>query len=160
MTLSLPACPQSLKAIQHFLKIASEHETRDPVVCYWARLTALQSGMKLDKSSKEALAVLLPLMDWLETEKGNQNDNEAVSNEVVASAHIENYAMKLFLAADKLDRAANFGKNVVKIFYSAGILFDILETFGELPPEASHYRKYSKMKAAYIHNCLKNGKHL
>jgi len=157
MTLSLPACPQSLKAIQHFLKIASEHETRDPVVCYWARLTALQSGMKLDKSSKEALAVLLPLMDWLETEKGNQNDNEAVSNEVVASAHIENYAMKLFLAADKLDRAANFGKNVVKMFYSAGILFDILETFGELPPEASHYRKYSKMKAAYIHNCLKNG---
>lgn len=60
--------------------------------------------------------------------------------QVVASAHIENYAMKLFLAADKLDRAANFGKNVVKMFYSAGVLFDILETFGELPPEASHYR--------------------
>ena len=82
MTLSLPPCPQSLKAIQHFLKIASEHETRDPVVSYWARLTALQSGMKLDKSSKEALAVLLPLMDWLEQEKGNHPDNEAVSNEV------------------------------------------------------------------------------
>ena len=65
--------------------------------------------------------------------------------------------MKLFLAADKQDRAANFGKNVVKMFYSAGVLFDVLETFGELPPEAAHYRKYSKMKAAYIHNCLKNG---
>ena len=65
--------------------------------------------------------------------------------------------MKLFLAADKLDRAANFGKNVVKMFYTAGVIFDILETFGDLPPEAAHYRKYSKMKAAYIHNCLKNG---
>ena len=65
--------------------------------------------------------------------------------------------MKLFLAADKQDRAANFGKNVVKMFYTAGVIFDILETFGELPPEAAHYRKYSKMKAAYIHNCLKNG---
>ena len=78
--------------------------------------------------------------------------------QVAASAYIENYAMKLFLAADKLDRAANFGKNVVKMFYSAGVLFDILEScFGELPPEAAHYRKYSKMKAAYIHNCLKSG---
>ena len=66
--------------------------------------------------------------------------------------------MKLFLTADKADRAANFGKNVVKCFYSAGVLFDVLETcFGELPPEAAHYRKYSKMKAAYIHNCLKAG---
>ena len=66
--------------------------------------------------------------------------------------------MKLFLAADKSDRSANFGKNVVKMFYSAGVLFDVLEScFGELPPEAAHYRKYSKMKAAYIHNCLKNG---
>merc|ERR1719237_338301 len=66
--------------------------------------------------------------------------------------------MKLFLAADKLDRAANFGKNVVKMFYSSGVLFDILEScFGELPPEEAHYRKYAKMKAAYIHNCLKNG---
>lgn len=157
MALTLPACPPSLKTIQHFLKIATEHETRDPVVCYWARLTALQTGLALDKSSKEALGVLLPLMDWLEKQKGEHKDNEAISNEVVASAHIENYAMKLFLAADKQDRAANFGKNVVKMFYTAGVIFDILETFGELPPEAAHYRKYSKMKAAYIHNCLKNG---
>lgn len=156
--LSLPPCPPSLKSVAHFLKLASEHDVRDPVVSYWARLTALQTGMTLDKSSKEALAVLLPLMDWLEAEKGRHADNDAVANEVAASAYIENYAMKLFLAADKLDRAANFGKNVVKMFYSAGVLFDILEScFGELPPEAAHYRKYSKMKAAYIHNCLKSG---
>ena len=65
--------------------------------------------------------------------------------------------MRLFVTADKQDRAANFGKNVVKCFYSAGVLFDVMETFGELAPESAHYRKYAKMKAAYIHNCLKNG---
>ena len=32
-----------------------------------------------------------------------------------------------------------------------------MQTFGELTPENAHYRKYAKMKAAYIHNCLKNG---
>ena len=82
MSLSLPACPPSLKSIQHFLKIAAEHDTRDPVVAYWARLTALQSGLAIDKSSKEALAVLLPLMDWLEKEKGNNKENDAIANEV------------------------------------------------------------------------------
>merc|ERR1719233_226554 len=99
-------------------------------------------------------------MEWLETQKKmhKENDeNSAVVNEVVASAHIENYAMKLFLYADKCDRAANFGKNVVKSFYSAGVLFDVMQSFGELTPEVAHFRKYAKMKAAYIHNCLKNG---
>jgi len=157
MVLSLPNCPPSLKPIQHFLKIAAEHDSRDPVISYWARVTALQTGLTLDKSSKEALAVLLPLMDWLEKEKAENVENEAIAHEVVASAHVENYAMKLFLAADQQDRAANFGKNVVKCFYSAGVLFDVMLTFGPLTPENAHYRKYAKMKAAYIHNCLKNG---
>jgi len=31
------------------------------------------------------------------------------------------------------------------------------QCFGEVTPEVAHYRKYAKMKAAYIHNCLKNG---
>ena len=83
--------------------------------------------------------------------------NEAVSSEIVASAYIENYAMKLFEWADKEDRASKFGKNVVKAFYTAGNLFDIMQVFGEITPEVAHARKYSKWKAAYIHNCLKNG---
>jgi vacuolar protein sorting-associated protein VTA1 len=84
--------------------------------------------------------------------------NEAVSSDIVASAHLENYAMKLFSWADKEDRAGKFGKNVVKAFYTAGVLFDVMQvSFGELTPENTHARKYSKWKAAYIHNCLKNG---
>ena len=155
--LPLPPVPASLKPIAHLLKLAQEHETRDPVVTYWARLAALQSGMKMDKASKEALALLLPLMDWLEKEKKVLKENEAVSNEVVASAHVENYAMKLFAWADKQDRAAVFNKNVVKIFYTSGQLFEVMSVFGELSPENAHAKKYAKWKAAYINNCLKNG---
>jgi len=157
--LTLPAVPPTLKSIGHYLKTANEHENRDPVITYWCRLSALQNGLKLDKKSKEALALLLPLMDWLEKEKKVMSNEEAVTNEVVASAHVENYAVKLFLWADKEDRASHFNKNVVKSFYSAGILFDVLTicTQSELTPENAHMRKYSKWKAAYIHNCLKNG---
>ena len=123
---TLPPLPASLKTIGHYLKTASEHESRDPVVSYWSRLCALQTAMRLDKSSKEAKAVLLPLMDWLEREKKVLGANEAVTNDVVASAHLENYALKLFSWADKEDRAGRFNKNVVKAFYTAGMLFDVL----------------------------------
>ena len=46
---------------------------------YWCRLAALQSGLSIDKKSKEALALLLPLMDWLEKEKKVLKDQEGIS---------------------------------------------------------------------------------
>lgn len=39
----IPACPPTLKAIQHYLKIAQEHASRDPVVSYWSRYLPLAS---------------------------------------------------------------------------------------------------------------------
>lgn len=35
---------------------------------------------------------------------------DAIQNEIVGQAHLENYALKLFLYADNEDRAARFGK--------------------------------------------------
>jgi len=63
----------------------------------------------------------------------------------------------LFLFADNQDRRGVFDKNVVKAFYTAGHLFDVLTLFGELDEKIAENRKYAKFKAAYIHNCLKNG---
>ena len=153
----LPEVPPTLRSIQQYLKIASTHDQRDPVVSYWCRLYALQTGLKLSKKTPEETNFLLKLMDWLETTKKELRDNEAITNEVAAQAHLDNWALKLFLYADKNDRAANFGKNVVQSFFTAGLLYDILTIFGELSEEASQNRKYAKWKAAYIHNCLKNG---
>ncbi|KAH8395275.1 hypothetical protein KR222_005217 [Zaprionus bogoriensis] len=155
--MELPPCPPTLKSIQHFLKLAQEHDSRDVVIAYWARLYALQVGLKASTQSAEETKLLLAIMDWLEQMKKQHADNEALTNDIAAQAHIENYALKLFLYADKQDREENFGKNVVKAYYSSGVLYDILLTFGELSEEALHNRKYAKYKAAYIHNCLKNG---
>ncbi|KAK3923055.1 Vacuolar protein sorting-associated protein VTA1-like protein [Frankliniella fusca] len=153
----IPTCPPTLKAIQHYLKIAQEHASRDPVVAYWSQLHALQTALSIDKNSPESKIFLVKMMDRLEAMKKELKENEAITNEVAAQAHIENYALKLFVWADSQDRASNFGKNVVKAFYTSGMLFDVLTTFGELSEEIQQNRKYAKWKAAYIHNCLKNG---
>lgn len=74
------------------------------------RLYALQAALTLDKSSKDAKSFLVSLMDWLEKQKNNLKDNDMITNEAAAQAHIENYAIKLFNFADGMDRQANYNK--------------------------------------------------
>uniref|UniRef100_A0A1L8DWR8 Putative vacuolar protein n=1 Tax=Nyssomyia neivai TaxID=330878 RepID=A0A1L8DWR8_9DIPT len=150
-------CPPSLKSIAHYLKTAVEHDSRDVIVAYWARLYALQMGLKLSSHLPEETKLFIELMDWLEKVKKEQSENESITHDTAGQAYLENYALKLFLYADKQDREGNFGKNVVKAFYTSGIIYDILLTFGELTDEVQQNRKYAKWKAAYIHTCLKNG---
>ncbi|XP_028414407.1 vacuolar protein sorting-associated protein VTA1 homolog [Dendronephthya gigantea] len=147
--------PANLKVIQPFLKLAKEYETRDPIVAYWSRYHAVQVGIK--NKTKENVSFLMNLMDLLEKTKQSQSHEEAITNDVVAQAHLENKGVQLFLWADSEDRASRFNKNVVKSFYSASLIFDILTVFGELNDEIAAQRKYSKWKAAYINNCLKKG---
>ncbi|KAM9339065.1 vacuolar protein sorting-associated protein VTA1 homolog isoform 2-T2 [Symphorus nematophorus] len=151
------ALPPQLKSIQHHLRTAQEHDKRDPVVAYYCRLYAMQTGMKLDSKSPECRKFLVKLMDQLESMKKELADNESISQEVVGNAHIENYALKMFLYADNEDRAGRFHKNMIKSFYSASLLLDVLTVFGELSEENIQHRKYARWKATYIHNCLKNG---
>ncbi|XP_007564876.1 vacuolar protein sorting-associated protein VTA1 homolog [Poecilia formosa] len=61
------ALPAQLRSIQHHLRTAQEHEKRDPVVTYYCRLYAMQTGMKLDSKTPECRKFLMKLMDQLET---------------------------------------------------------------------------------------------
>ncbi|XP_072906541.1 vacuolar protein sorting-associated protein VTA1 homolog [Hemitrygon akajei] len=154
---ALPPLPQQFKQIQHHLRTAQEHDKRDPVVAYFCRLYAMQTGMKIDSKTPECRKFLVKLMDQLEIMKKQLGDNESITQDVVGNAHIENYAYKMFLYADTEDRAERFHKNMIKSFYTASLLYDVLTVFGELTEENIQHRKYAKWKAAYIHNCLKNG---
>ncbi|KAI9561577.1 hypothetical protein GHT06_012536 [Daphnia sinensis] len=153
---TLPPLPSNLKSIQHYLKIAMDYETRDPSISYWCRLHALQTGLSI-KKEKEDLSFLLALMDWLEKTKQSMKSNETVSDEIVAQAHLENVAVKLFNWADTEDRHKHYNKNVVKAFYSAGMLFDVCSVFGELNEDVAQQKKYAKWRAAHLHNCLNSG---
>lgn len=85
-------------------------DARDVVVAYWARLYALQTGLKLSSKQPEETALFLALMGWLESTKKQNHENESITNEVVAQAYLENYALRLFSHADQQDRASNFNK--------------------------------------------------
>ncbi|CAB1440495.1 unnamed protein product [Pleuronectes platessa] len=151
------ALPAQLRPIQHHLRTAQEHEARDPVVAYYCRLYAMQSGMKLDSKTPECRKFLIKLMDQLESMKKEMSDHDSITQEVVGNAHIENYALKMFIYADNEDRGGRFHKNMIKSFYTSSLLLDVLCVFGELSEENIQHRKYARWKATYIHNCLKSG---
>ena len=48
---------------------------------------------------------------YLQTKK-ELSQEEAITNEIVGQAHVEDKAMQLFLWADTEDRAARFNKSV------------------------------------------------
>ncbi|EDV20565.1 uncharacterized protein TRIADDRAFT_31759 [Trichoplax adhaerens] len=150
-------CPAELKTLLPLYKISLEFSKRDPVICYYAQLYVVQNGLKQSTKNIEVKKFLMTLMDGMEGVRNNLVGNEAITNEVAGQAHVENIAMKLFLHADTEDRASRFNKNVIKAFYTASLIFEMLTLFGELTDEVQRNKKYAKWKAAYIAKCLKSG---
>ncbi|VDP88273.1 unnamed protein product [Echinostoma caproni] len=155
--MALPDPPDSMKSITMFLKCATEHDTRDPVVAYYCRLCAFQKGFGIDASSQAAKSFLNKLMSHLEASKKQLATNECITSETLGLAHVESYALKLFNFACQRDLNADFGRATVKSFYTAGVLLDVATTLGNPNDELEKARKYAKWKAVYIIQCQKNG---
>ena len=129
--------------------------------------------MKSSKE-KEGKTFLMNKMTVLEGLKSQIGKRDEIVEETVGQAHCETVAIKLFSWADDQDRCipyfrcvamllrlvlrnCNFGKAVIKAFYTASNLFETLRQFGELSLEVEEKMKYSKVKAVYLSACLKTG---
>ncbi|CAH0556619.1 unnamed protein product [Brassicogethes aeneus] len=157
--MGFPPVPVEIKPVAHLLKLADEHESRNIVVAYWARMAACRLALKIlppGKKPPQVSELLTALLDWLEQTKRANSENEGITQEPAAAAIIEEYALQLFDHGDQQDRAEIYNKNTVKTFYTCGMLMDCLEQFG-LSEDITEKRRYAKWKAAYIHNCLKTG---
>lgn len=80
-------------------------------------LYACQQGMKIDRSSPDCKQYLGLLLGGLEKIKQENKGNEAITNELVAQAHIEQKALALFTWADAQDRAGHFDKSDLRLCY-------------------------------------------
>ncbi|XP_037933216.1 vacuolar protein sorting-associated protein VTA1 homolog [Teleopsis dalmanni] len=148
----------SLKDLLPFLQISRDHDASDYVIAYWSRLYATEVMLNNTTKSPEAMQLLMILMYEMEEIKNAHGTKETIAVRTAAKAYMENHVLNLFANADKQDREGKFNTNIVKTFTNCGVLYDVLQTFGDLTDEMVHNRKYSKWKAAHIDNCLKNGK--
>ncbi|KAI8929796.1 Vta1 like-domain-containing protein [Entophlyctis helioformis] len=155
---SLPEPPEDLKFIGTYLQRAKELQTREPIVAYYCNYYAAKQAIEKGSTSKDSQMFLLSLLDALEQDKKNLAGNEAIANDVVGYAHIENFALKVFINADNEDRNGMASKKTAKTFLAASIFLELLKTFGELDPEIQQKIKYAKFKAADIIKALKEGR--
>ncbi|XP_075238893.1 vacuolar protein sorting-associated protein VTA1 homolog isoform X2 [Convolutriloba macropyga] len=152
--------PPPLKGMIPYLNAAVQFEKKDIVISYYCRVYAANIGIKSKtQGDPKANSVLLSLMSHLEAfKKANSAQHEGLSNEVIAESKVEAQAVSLFSAADKLDRSGTANQNVVKMFFTAAKLFEVLTYFKE---DVSDYvrsmYKYAAWKATYIRSCLAKG---
>ncbi|KAI8984716.1 Vta1 like-domain-containing protein [Mycotypha africana] len=149
--------PTDLKYITPYIQRGQELLSRDPILSYYARYYAAKLAIARGPRTKETNAYLSDLLDALETQKQDIGDNEAITNDIVAYAYVENFALKIFLNADNEDRAGKANKKTAKTFLAASIFLELLKTFGDLDPEVEAKIKYSKWKAADIMKALREG---
>ncbi|OUC46647.1 hypothetical protein D917_07563 [Trichinella nativa] len=149
--------PEKYKSLAPYLKIAEDMSERDVNVEYWSLYYFSQSALHIDKTSPECVSFVNSKLNYLEKLKAANKRNECICNDAAAKAHIERVALTMFEYADRCDRSGLFSKNVIKSFYTAANLIDILSLFGEQDEKLLEARKYGRWKAAYLFSCLKSG---
>lgn len=159
-SMAFKAPPDELKFLTPYLQRAHETRKADPALSYWCNFYAAQLGMtKLSALSPQAKAFLINLMDVLEAQKVDLGGNEIVhGGDLVARAHIENVALKVFAGADNEDRAGKASKATARRFLVACNFIDILTVFAPLEQDMLERQKYAKWKAADIGKAIREGR--
>ena len=70
-----------------------------------------------------------PLLTLLEKMKKEIGPNDAIDNDVVAAAYVENFALKVFEMTDSEDRAGKTIRGTAKKFLVAANLLELLQVF-------------------------------
>ncbi|KAI8902655.1 Vta1 like-domain-containing protein [Globomyces pollinis-pini] len=152
--------PAELKFIITYLQRAKELDEKEPIISYYCRYYALKLAVEKGAKSKEAEGYLLSLMDKVEKDKLKLIDLEAVKNETIGYAHVENFALKIFLTADNEDRNGQATKKTARTFLAASIFLEVLKGFGdgEVDSDTIQKIKYAKFKVTDIMKALKEGR--
>ncbi|KAI8980751.1 Vta1 like-domain-containing protein [Trametes punicea] len=163
MVLSLPPIPPELKAITPYLQRADELATKDPVIAYWCAYYAAQQGITLRVKDATARHFLLELLGLLERMKTDLGSNDAVHDESASAAYVENFALRVFAAADNEDRKGSATRNTARKFLAAANFLELLRTFesdkaGIDLQSVEEKIKYAKWKAADISKALREGR--
>ncbi|OAV91714.1 hypothetical protein PTTG_07266 [Puccinia triticina 1-1 BBBD Race 1] len=155
---SLPASPAGLKSVNPYLQRAKEMEKVDPVISYWCAFHAAQTCMSIGHNEPDSREFLMRLLDLLEQAKAQLSDNDAITNNLAATAYVENFALKIFEGADKEDQQGLSTRTTAQRFLAAACFLEVLQSLTNQPePDIMQKIKYSKWKAGSIAKALRDG---
>ncbi|PLW25667.1 hypothetical protein PCASD_25331 [Puccinia coronata f. sp. avenae] len=155
---SLPASPAALKSVNPYLQRAKEMEKVDPVISYWCAFHAAQTCMSIGHTEPESREFLMRLLDLLEQAKTQLSENDAITNNLAATAYVENFGLKIFDGADKEDQQGLSTRTTAQRFLAAACFLEVLQSLTNQPePDIIQKIKYSKWRAGSISKALRDG---
>ena len=113
---------EQAKPLLPFLQRGDELQRADPKVAYYCRMFACEEGMRTSDKTPEMRELLSLLVLQLEKTKPSAGLQGAEEDE----AYVENFALRLFAKADKLDRGGRRDAKTAKLFYVASIVIETL----------------------------------
>ncbi|KAF8588497.1 DUF605-domain-containing protein [Ramaria rubella] len=158
-----PTVPPELKSLAPYFQRAQELKVKDAAMAYWCTYYGIQQGITTKAHNREARPFLFQAMSILEQMKVNLGDNEAVSDDEVGAAYIENFALRVFNMADNEDRREQATRSTAKKFLASANFFELLHIFDkpvgtDVCVSIEEKIRYAKWKAADLAKAFREGR--
>ncbi|KAJ5115424.1 hypothetical protein NUU61_001183 [Penicillium alfredii] len=173
--------PAGLKSadIGRFALRAAQIEKAKPVVAYWCESASPRDpGIRADQvpnaagnfhivnqiierglhsSDDEIKIYTTNLVDKLEQFKKENPENETVTDNVAASAFVEQFGLEVFNRAEAAMTANKVTKQTADTFQAAATFLELCQIWGDLDPEIAGRIKFAKYHAVRIVKAIKAG---
>ncbi|KAF2035844.1 Sec1-like protein [Setomelanomma holmii] len=148
--------PGKLKGLQlgAFAKRAAQLEKFKPIITYWIQ-KIIASG--LHSADEDCTAYTTDLMEKLEHAKAKNPNEDALLDDVAASAYCEQFALQTFAKGDKDMTENKATNNTVDTLLAAATFLEILTIWKKDDPEITSKTKYAKYHALRILKAIKAG---
>lgn len=95
----------------------------------------MQHAIALGLKDPDANVFLASLLDYLEKSKASMSGTEAITDEIVGKAYMENFAGNIFSKADDEERSKKATRTTATKFLAAAQFMEVLRCFGDLDKE-------------------------
>ncbi|KAJ5719030.1 Vacuolar protein sorting-associate Vta1 N-terminal [Penicillium malachiteum] len=157
----MASIPASLRSadIGRFALRAAQVEKVKPVIAYWCNFYIVNQiiGRGLHASDDETKLYTTDLVDKLEQFKTENPDNETVTDNIAASAYVEQFGLEVFNRAEAAMTANKVTKQTGDTFQAAATFLELCQNWGELDPEIAGRIKFAKYHAIRIAKAIKAG---
>ncbi|KAH6695477.1 Vta1 like-domain-containing protein [Plectosphaerella plurivora] len=145
--------------ITRFLNRGNQLRQFKPAITYWCEYWAVRQILmkQLHNADDECLAFTTNLMDQLEKTKTEHADEEAITDEAVGQALVEQFAQQTFDRAERTMTANKVTRQTADTLDAASTFFQLLNAWGPLDAETQKKVKYAKWNAARILRAIKDG---
>ncbi|TQN72586.1 Vacuolar protein sorting-associated protein vts1 [Colletotrichum shisoi] len=154
--------PSSLRQadITRFINRANQLRQHMPVITYWCEYWVVNQILAkgLHNADDESLSYTTNLMDRLEQTKTENAQEEAIVDDTVGQAYVEQFAQDSFERAEKVLRANRVTRQTADTYDAAATFLLLGNIWGAIDEETQKKVKYAKWNAARILKAIKEGK--